>query len=76
VQDGLTGDQQFFLSYAQSWQDTERPERLRNGLMTDGHAPPHYRVFTLRNLDAWYPAFGVKESDTLFLKPADRVRIW
>ena len=47
----------------------------RAQLKTD-HAPEMYRMDTVRNLDAWYPAFDVKEKDSLFLKPADRVRIW
>ncbi len=74
--DGLTGDQQFFLASAQAWRSKQRDEVLRVALATDGHAPPRYRALTVRNLDAWYPAFDVKEGDALFLKPADRVRVW
>jgi putative endopeptidase len=76
TEDGFTGDQQFFLAYAQSWEDKERDEYLRKRLLTNEHAPPHYRVLTVRNLDAWYAAFGIKEKDPLYLKPADRVRVW
>jgi predicted metalloendopeptidase len=74
--DGMTGDQQFFLSFAQVWQRKTRDEELRGLLVGNGHAPPHYRVLTVRNVDAWYAAFGVKENDALFLKPEDRVRVW
>ncbi|HTQ41702.1 MAG TPA: M13 family metallopeptidase [Polyangiaceae bacterium] len=76
MQDGLTGDQQFFLSYAQSWRDKQRDEALRQDLATDGHAPPRYRVLTVRNIDAWYAAFGVKTGDAMFLPPEARVRVW
>jgi putative endopeptidase len=76
VENGLTGDQQFFLSYAQGWQMKQRDETLRQRLKTDGHAPAHWRVFTVRNVDAWYPAFEVLPTDPLFLQPAARVRIW
>ncbi|WP_394845759.1 M13 family metallopeptidase [Pendulispora brunnea] len=76
VQDGLTGDQQFFISYAQGWQSKERDEILRIALTTDGHAPDHYRVFTVRNIDAWYSAFDIAPTDPLFLAPNARVRVW
>jgi endothelin-converting enzyme/putative endopeptidase len=58
--DGFSGDQQFFLSYAQSWRTYLRPEALRQRLVNDGHAPAQYRALTVRNLDAWYAAFPVK----------------
>jgi putative endopeptidase len=74
--DGLTGDQQFFLSYAQSWCVYRRPEALRQLLIKDGHAPAQYRAFTVRNLDPWYAAFPIKETDKLYLAPKDRVRVW
>lgn len=73
---GLSGDQQFFLSYAQSWRDKAREEALRQAIITDGHAPPEYRSDTVRNLDAWYAAFLVKPGEALYLAPADRVRVW
>jgi putative endopeptidase len=76
VEDGLSGDQQFFLAEAQGWRGKQRDESLRLRLATDGHAPPRYRALTVRNMDAWYPAFGVKEGDALYLAPKDRVRIW
>jgi putative endopeptidase len=74
--DGFTGDQQFFLSYGQSWREKTREPALRNQLLTDGHAPGEYRALTVRNLDAWYSAFGVKPGQALYLKPEERVRIW
>jgi predicted metalloendopeptidase len=76
VQDGLSGDQQFFLAFGQGWQEKERDETMRQHLSTDGHAPPRYRTLTVRNLDAWYLAFDVKPEDKLFLAPNARVRVW
>lgn len=76
VIDGLTGDQQFFLAFAQGWCDYSRPESLRQNLIADGHAPPHYRGLTVRNLDQWYSAFPIKESDELYLPADKRVRVW
>jgi putative endopeptidase len=76
VQDGLSGDQQFFLGFAQTWREKLRDEVLRVALATDGHAPPHYRTLTVRNIDAWYGAFGVAPGDALFLAPTARVRVW
>jgi predicted metalloendopeptidase len=73
---GLTGDQQFFVSYAQSWRWKAREQALRNRILTDGHAPSQYRALTVRNLDAWYAAFDVGSGDKLYLAPADRVRMW
>ncbi|GLH65770.1 M13 family metallopeptidase [Geothrix edaphica] len=76
VVQGLTGDQQFFLSYAQSWREKTREPLLRQQILTDGHAPASFRPSTVRNLDAWYPAFQVKAGQKLYLAPADRVKIW
>ena len=73
---GFTGDQRFFIAFAQGWRDKERPEALRNALMTDGHAPAEYRGDTVRNLDAWYEAFDVKPERKLYLAPDARVRVW
>jgi putative endopeptidase len=76
ITDGFSGDQQFFLGYAQSWREKQREPALRNQLITDGHAPEEYRADTVRNLDAWYPAFKVQPGQRLFLAPADRVPVW
>jgi predicted metalloendopeptidase len=76
VADGFTGDQQFFISYAQSWREKAREPALRNQVLTDGHAPGEYRALTVRNMDAWYAAFGVKPGQALYLAPGERVRVW
>ena len=73
---GFTGDQQFFISYGQSWRTKYREPALRNRILTDGHAPGMYRAATVRNLDPWYAAFDVKPRQALYLAPKDRVRIW
>jgi putative endopeptidase len=74
--DGLSGDQQFFLAFAQNWRTKVREAALRQQVLTDGHAPAEYRSETVRNNDAWYTAFDVKPGQTLYLAPADRVRMW
>jgi predicted metalloendopeptidase len=76
VVDGFTGDQQFFISFAQSWRDKTREPALRQQIITDGHSPSEYRADTVRNLDAWYKAFDVKAGEKLYLSPDARVRIW
>ena len=73
---GLSGDQQFFLSFAQAWRYKYREQALRQRVLTDAHAPAEYRSDTARNLDAWYGAFDVKPGQALYLAPADRVRIY
>ena len=73
---GLTGDQRFFLAFAQSWRQKTREAALRQQIVTDGHAPAHERALTVRNIDAWYGAYGAKPGDKLYLAPQDRVRIW
>jgi predicted metalloendopeptidase len=76
VVDGMSGDQQFFLSFAQSWRAKTREPALRQQILGDGHAPNEYRSDTVRNLDAWYDAFEVKPTQRLYLAPAERVRVW
>jgi len=76
TQDGLSGDQQFFLAFGQNWGDKTREAALRQQVMTDGHSPGEYRAATVRNIDAWYAAFKVQPGDKLYLAPAERVRIW
>jgi predicted metalloendopeptidase len=73
---GFSGEQLFFLSFAQSWRTKIREPALRQGLVVDGHAPPEYRADTVRNLDTWYKAFDVKPGGKLYLAPADRVPVW
>lgn len=76
TQEGFTGDQQFFIAFGQNWAQKEREAVLRQQIVTDPHAPDRYRADTVRNIDAWYPAFNVQSGETLYLSPADRVRIW
>ncbi|MEG3145120.1 M13 family metallopeptidase [Sphingomonas sp. RT2P30] len=76
VIDGLTGDQRFFLAFAQSWRTKMRDKSLRGRIATDVHAPAMWRVQTVRNLDAWYQAFAVKPGQKLYLAPTARVHIW
>lgn len=77
VIEGVTGDQRVFLGWAQVWRGKYRDDRMRQQLVTDPHAPPKYRVqVPVKNIDAFYEAFGVKPGDAMYLAPADRVRIW
>jgi len=76
VIDGLTGDQRFFIAFAQSWKAKTRDAALRQQIATDGHAPDQYRALTVRNLDAWYEAFNVQAGDALYLAPDQRVKVW
>jgi putative endopeptidase len=76
TQDGLSGDQQFFVAFAQVFASKSRDAALRQQVMTDSHSPSRFRVATVRNLDAWYPAFDVKPGEKLYLAPPDRVLIW
>ena len=76
VIDGLTGDQRFFLAFAQSWREKMRDKALRAEIATDVHAPAMWRVQTVRNLDAWYGAFGVTPGQALYLPPGKRVQVW
>ena len=73
---GFTGDQRFFIAFAQSWATKMREATLRSRLATDGHAPGMYRALTVRNIDAWYKAFDVKPGDKLYLPPERRVKVW
>jgi len=75
--DGYTGEQRFFLSFAQMWRGVQRPEALREQLRRGPHSPAPYRVNgAVRNVDAWYDAFSISKEDTLYLGPEERVRIW
>ena len=73
---GLTGDQRFYLGYAQVWRIKFREPALRSQLLSDPHSPGPFRTAEVRNVDAWYKAFGAKPGDTMYLAPADRVRVW
>jgi endothelin-converting enzyme/putative endopeptidase len=76
VINGMTGDQRFFLAFAQRWQRTQTETSLRRQIKTDTHPPGEYRSDTVRNLDTWYKAYAVTAGDKLYLKPEDRVGIW
>ena len=76
VIDGFTGDQRFYLAWAQVWRRNYREANLRSRLLTDPHAPSKQRVWIVRNFDAWYNAFNVQPGQKLYLAPAERVRIW
>ena len=77
VIDGLTGDQRFFLSWAQVWRTKIRDGQLREYVMSDVHSPPYFRVNgPLPNINEWYAAFDVHPGDKLYIKPEDRVSIW
>ncbi|NOU51823.1 M13 family metallopeptidase [Pseudoalteromonas sp. JBTF-M23] len=77
VIDGYTGEQRFFMGWAQIWRRKYRDEELRNRLVTDSHSPSHYRVIgVLPNMPEFYKAFDVKEGDKMYLTPEQRVKIW
>ncbi len=77
VIDGLTGDQRFFMAWAQVWRFKARDAAARDRLKTDPHSPAAYRINGIvRNFDEWYKAFGVKPGDALYLAPDQRIRIW
>ena len=73
---GLTGDERFFLAFAQNWRQKIRDEAVRQQVVTNEHAPARERAQTVRNIDAWYDAYAVKPGEKLYLAPSDRVRIW
>ena len=77
VIDGYTGDERFFLAWAQVWQRKYREDALIQRLTTDPHSPSEFRVNgVVRNFDEWYEAFDVQPGDALYLPPEERIRIW
>ena len=75
--DGLTGDQRFYMGWAQSWRAKERDESLRQQVLTNVHSPEMYRANgPVRNIPEFYASFGVKEGDKMYLPPDRRVKIW
>jgi putative endopeptidase len=76
VQDGFSGDKQFFIAFGQDYRAKSREAALRQQVAVDSHSPAEFRADTVRNIDAWYAAFDVKPGETLYLAPAERVRIW
>lgn len=77
VLDGFTGDQRFFLSFAQVWRAKYRDSQMRQQVLSNPHSPPHFRVLgPTRNIDAWYQAFDAKPGDAMYLPPDRRVKLW
>ena len=76
VLNGTTGDQRFYLGWAQVWRRNYREANLRQRLITDPHSPSEQRAWVVRNLDPWYGAFNVQAGQRLYLAPEARVRIW
>jgi putative endopeptidase len=74
--DGVTGDQRFFLAWAQVWREKRTEQSMLSQLKAGTHAPGQFRALAPRNHDAWYEAFNVQPEDALYLAPEDRVRIW
>ncbi|MFK3864341.1 M13 family metallopeptidase [Pseudoalteromonas rhizosphaerae] len=74
--DGLTGDQRFFLAWAQVWKEKRTEQSMLNQLRGGTHAPGRFRAQAPRNHDAWYKAFNVQPGDALYLPEDQRVRIW
>ncbi|MBD8655757.1 M13 family metallopeptidase [Oxalobacteraceae sp. CFBP 13730] len=77
VLDGYSGDQRFFLAWAQLWRNITSEGETRRRTLADPHSPGEFRVNgVVRNVDAWYKAFDVKPTDKLYLPPEKRVKIW
>jgi len=75
--DGFTAEQRFFMSWATVWRTLSREDALRTQIKTDPHSPGMYRAtMPLRNIDAFYEAFDIKEGDSMYVIPEERVRIW
>jgi predicted metalloendopeptidase len=75
--DGFTGDQRFFLGWAQVWRRKYRDEELLKRLVTDPHSPSEFRTNgPASNIAAFYEAFGVKAGDRMYRPPTERVKIW
>jgi putative endopeptidase len=74
---GFTPDQRFFLSWAQVWRSSQRPEAAAQRILTDPHSPEQYRANApVTNIDAWYAAFNVRPGDKMYKKPEDRIKVW
>ncbi len=74
--EGFTPDQRFFLGWAQAWRSKAREPAARNAVLTDVHAPGQYRAENVRNQNAWYTSFDVKEGQQRYLPPEQRVKVW
>ena len=77
VLDGLTGDQRFYIAYAQSWRERHRDGAIRSQVLSNPHSPSEYRVNgVVRNTEGWYAAFDIKPGDKYYLPPDKRVPVW
>jgi putative endopeptidase len=77
VLDGLTGDQRFFLAFAQVWREKQRDDALKSQVTTDPHSPGRFRVLgPIRNVQAWYDAFGITPDNPMYIPPEKRAHIW
>ncbi|WP_137751790.1 M13 family metallopeptidase [Sphingopyxis sp. L1A2A] len=77
VIEGLTGDQRFFLAFAQAWRDKARDDAVKQQVASDPHSPARWRIIgPVRNVDAWYKAFGIQAGAKYYLKPEERTKIW
>jgi putative endopeptidase len=77
VIDGLTGDQRFFLAFAQAWRGKQREDAIKTQVASDPHSPRRFRVIgPLRNLDEWYDAFKIDAGSKFYIPPEKRVRLW
>jgi putative endopeptidase len=75
--DGFTPDQRFFLSWAQVWRSSQRPEMAAQRVLTDPHSPEKFRANApISNMDAWYAAFNIQPGDKMYKKPEDRIKVW
>jgi putative endopeptidase len=75
--DGLTGDQRFFLAYAQVWREKQREDAVKSQVTGDPHSPGRFRVLgPLRNVEAWYQAFGITPDSSMYIPPEKRAHIW
>ena len=77
VIDGLTGDQRFFLAFAQAWRSKQREDAIKQQVASQPHSPARWRIIgPVRNVDAWYTAFNIQAGAKYFLKPEERTKIW
>ena len=76
VRNGLTGDQRFFIAFAQRWRRLQTDAALRTQVDGDTHAPPSCRAGLVRNAAAWVGAFGIAPGDPMFLPPDKRIAVW
>ncbi len=77
VLNGYTGDQRFYIAYAQSWRERHRDGAIRSQVLSNPHSPSEFRVNgVVRNTDGWYAAFNIKPGDKYYLPPDKRVPVW